>query len=157
MGRYYNTNTGRDGKFMFAVQPSSDPEVMGMHEQGATYINYYAEKSDENNIKENLEKEYDALEIPKEDRIYYIELNGQEKYAKYEREHFFDKVFIYVKKDDKEALEKYKGMIPYVSDRDEYECFGTNEKVLHLARIRLALIILSDIKDDGYCELEAEL
>ena len=47
MGRYYNTNTGRGGKFGFACQNSSDPQdYFGMEEQEPTSITYYADDSD---------------------------------------------------------------------------------------------------------------
>lgn len=157
MGRYYNTGTGREGKFMFAIQESTDPEYMGMHEQGASYINYYADKKDEEIIRKRLDEEYDALKIPKKDRIYYIKQNDYMAQDKYEKEHFYDKVFDYVKLDDTETIQKYdRKYHRFSSDREGYECFASFENALHLARIRLALVILSDIKDDGYCDLEAE-
>lgn len=154
MGRYYNTSTGREGKFMFAVQPSNDPEIMGMRE--IPCINFYADQDDEETIKKKLDNEYDALGIPKKDRIYYIKVNGWEEYDKYEKEHFNDKVFDYIKLENEDEIKKYNQTHRYVSDREGFACFASNEKALHLARIRLALVILSDIKDEGCCELEAE-
>lgn len=39
MGRYYNTSSGREGKFMFGVQSSTDAEYFGLQ---PCAIQYYA-------------------------------------------------------------------------------------------------------------------
>ena len=62
MGRYYRTDNGAEGKFMFGVQPSDDPAEMGMHEQDPQVINYYADEDDGNcyyAIYENIGDEND--------------------------------------------------------------------------------------------------
>ena len=70
MGRYYETNTGRRGKFMFGVQSSDDPGYMGMNEQDRSYIDYYADRDDEQKIRNKLDEQYDILGMPKGKRLY---------------------------------------------------------------------------------------
>lgn len=104
MGRYYETNTGRRGKFMLGVQDSTDPEYMGMNEQERGYIEYLADRED-----------------------------------------------------DKKEMEKYKGKTRWYCERKGYVSFEIANNALALARIRLATTILSDIREDGECYLQAEL
>lgn len=155
MGRYYQTDHGREGKFMFGVQPSDDPQVMGMHEQDPTSVYYYADTDDEETIKASLDAQYDILGVPKEERIYYCK-DAKEAYE-YEKRVLEDKVWVSVADDDKETLEKYKDEVKWASDKEGYTNFEIKGHALVLARIRLGLDILSDIKDEGFCSLEAEL
>lgn len=152
MGRYYHTNSGREGKFMFGVQPSTDPEEMGMNED-PTYIQYYAGEEDKQKIKKKLDEQYDKLDIPLHERIYYMKDWGE--YDKYEKEVLEDKVWVKVK-DDSEEAKKYKDKAKWYCEDKGYTKYERKGMALILARIRLGLVILSDIEDEGYCSLKAE-
>ena len=156
MGRYYNTASGREGKFMFGVQPSDDPGTMGMREQDPTMITYYADEHDRDKIIKNLDDQYDLLGVPKEERIYSYKT--REQMNKFEEEVLTDRVFVHVRQDDTEALKKYEHASRWCSSKgDDYIDFEKKGKALCLARVRLALDILSDIEQEGYCTLDAEL
>lgn len=155
MGRYYNTNSGREGKFMFGVQPSDDPGEMGMREQDPTMITYYADDNDVELIKENLDKQYEVLGVPKADRIYYCKTNKE--MADYEDKTLRSSVWVDVREDDEVEMKKHEKDTRWYCPKDGYVSFEIPGKALALARVRLALIILSDIKDEGYCSLDAEL
>lgn len=154
MGRYYVTDGGREGKFMLAVQSSDDPELLGMQ---PTSITYYADEDNAKNIKSMLDQEYDSLDIPKGKRVYYRDKDDYKDWCKYEDEVLHDKVFVSVRDDDKETLAKHDGETRWGSNKSNYSDFEINGNAIHLARIRLAVDILSDIKDNGYCTLDAEL
>ena len=159
MGRYYSTETGREGKFMFGVQSSGDPQYMGMQEQEPTSVDYYADEEDVPRIKEMMDKQYDLLGVPKEARIYYTDKDWK-KYNEFEKQFLWPQVFVSVREDDTEELEKYKDKVRWADDRPGYVCFEKGEErknTLALARIRLGMTILSDIKDTGECWLNAEL
>ena len=156
MGRYYETETGRTGKFMFGVQSSDDPHYMGMSEQEPTSIDYYADEHDYNRIKRNLDKQYDILNIPKDKRVYYTD-KGWKEWDKYEKEVLYDKVFLSVKQSDKAETDKHKGETMWHNDKDGYVSFEIKGMAIVLARIRLGVAILSDIDDTGECYLNAEL
>lgn len=150
MGRYWNSNN-HSGKFGFAVQNSSDPEIFGMQEQEPTSITYYLDDSDEarEDIKKVLDEQYNILKIKPEDRIYEIK-DEQEIWDlldKYHEENFRP----YDKERDKDQIpyadKKYKqGVVPVISAIPLAEC-----------RVSLGLKIMDDLMKDGYCELEAEL
>lgn len=161
MGRYYDTSTGRNGKFMFAVQNSDDPEYMGMGED-PTYIHYYADESDVDKITKRLNEQYEILGIGKDNRLYDMPrkedgTDNHEAYDKWETKYLHDKVWRAEKFDGLNDEDKKK--MHWASDKgDEYVGVEIGEgKCLALARIRLAIKILSDIKDEGYCSLDAEL
>lgn len=146
MGRYFSTNTGRGGKFGFACQNSTDPkDYFEMEEQEPTEITYYADDSDVDSIKKKLDKLYDEASVPQEERIY--ELNGsddefQDFYTRFHR-YFF------------ETCKAGEGNFAGENGTTEREMF----KDAHLcqSRLWLGLTILTDIKEEGYCELDAEL
>lgn len=85
MGRYYYCNSGREGKFWFAVQPSTDPkDIYGMNEvsieeggeeegdgYGTSWVDY--EGYDSQRIKRRLDKQFDILGVPKEERKYKLD------------------------------------------------------------------------------------
>ena len=142
MGRYYYTDGGREGKFMFGVQSSDDPEYMGMSED-PSYIDYYASDDDAPKIKKRLDEQYDILNVPKDKRIYYAKTSKD--YDDFEREELENKVWIKVK-------DKTKW---YCEDKG-YTMYERDNMALVLARIKLGVNILSDIKDEGYCSLRAE-
>lgn len=141
---------------MFGVQPSDDPAEMGMHEQEPLVVNYYADEDDVPNITKKLDEQYDKLGVPKEQRIYSYD--KYEEAVKFEEEVLTDRVFVHVKEDDTETMEKYKNNTRWCSSKgNDYVDFEKEGMAICLARVRLALDILSDIKATGYCDLEAEL
>ena len=159
MGRYYQTETGREGKFGFGSQPSTDPgDFFDMDEQEPSEITYTLDERNKDMVKEKVDGLYDQLKVPKEERIYYL---------KKERE-----------KEDKlgDLLEKYaykkvnNAEVKRYNERDgfehvEYYCDEKHKTIIDVfqnaglccSRIRLGLTILSDLQDDGFCELTAEL
>ena len=155
MGRYYNTNE-RDGKFMFGVQPSDDPGTMGMHEAEPATIEYYADEDDVEEIKKNLDRQYDLLGVDEKDRIYY-KSQDIEEYSRWEEEKLHDKVWRTVKHEDLTDEERTKVFWASNKGADYTDLEIEDGRCLALARIRLALTILSDIKDSGECALSAEL
>lgn len=155
MGRYYTTESGRAGKFMFGVQPSNDPELLGMNEQEPTSVWYYADTEDADNIRDAVDAQYEILGIPDDKRIYYVKDEGE--YEKFEKEVIDDKVWIKCKIDSEE-YKKHDGETKWAGDSNDEVMFERDRKLtLAMARIRLGITILSDIEDDACCELEAEL
>ena len=150
MGRYWNSNN-HSGKFGFAVQNSSDPEIFGMQEQEPASITYYLDDSDEarEDIKKVLDEQYEILHIKPEDRIYEIK-DEQEIWDlldKYHEQNYrpYDK-------------EKDKDQIPFWSAKYESGEAPVDKRVpLAECRVSLGLKIMDDLMKDGYCELEAEL
>lgn len=162
MGRYYYTDSGVEGKFMFGVQPSDDPEVMGMHEQDRSSIDYYADEHDVEDITKKLNEQYDLLGVEDKDRLYLVPRkdDGTEDYKAYsewESSVLHDKVWYSVHRDS--MTEEQKKATHWTSPRgDDYVDIEVGkEKCLALARVRLALDILTDIKYNGYCSLNAEI
>lgn len=158
MGRYYSTACEREGKFGFGSQPSTDPgDFFEMEEQEPNEITYTIEKNNYDMVKEKVDGLYDKLKVPAEERIYYLKKEKEkdklgdllEKYAykkvnnaevkRYNKRDGFEHVTYYNE-------EKHKVFI------DAFEGAG-----LCCSRIRLGLVILSDLQDDGFCELTAEL
>lgn len=137
---------------MFGVQSSNDPEYMGMSED-PTFIQYYASKDDEPKIKAKLDEQYDILGVPKEKRMYYAK--DLEAYDRYENEELEDKVWVKVK-DGSEEEKQFNGKTKWYCEDKGYTLYERENMALVLARIRLGVNILSDIKEKGYCSLEAE-
>lgn len=143
MGRYYYTSTGREGKFGFACQNSTDPrEYFDMVE---TRITYMADKEDSEAIKNKVDKIYDKAGVPQEERMYQLD-GSQNEYESFHNA--YHKYFF-------EACKAGEGNFAGDNGTTEREVFDK----AHLAQSRLwlGLTILSDIKDEGYCELDAEL
>lgn len=142
MGRYYNTNTGRSGKFGFGCQSSTDPQ--SFFDMVETHITYTADESDNEQIKAKLDTIYDKAGVPKKDRMY--QLDGSEDEYK-EFHNTLHKYFF-------EPCDPSEGN--FAGDNGtERERFA--DAHLCQARLWLGLIILSDINEEGYCELDAEL
>ncbi len=159
MGRYYQTETGRDGKFGFGSQPSTDPgDFFEMEEQEPSEITYTLDKNNYDMVKEKVDGLYDKLKVPTEERIYYLRKEREkedklgdllEKYAykkvnnaevkRYNRIDGFEHVTSYNEEKHKTFIDVFKGA------------------GLCCSRVRLGLVILSDLQDDGFCELTAEL
>lgn len=152
MGRYYHTNRF-EGKFGFGVQPSDDPEIFGMEEQAPSSINYYLDGDDENikKVAEKLDEQYDILGIPSEERIYLLEKGDRGELDKlYDK--FYSKLFReYDKKIDGEK-------IPYHSEIYKNEAVEVRDGIeLAWCRIWLGTRIYTELIEEGYCDLEAEL
>lgn len=160
MGRYYNTDTGREGKFMFATQSSDDPEYLGMHEQERCSIDYYADEDDVEDITKKLDEQYDILGIAKKDRIYKhtCDKNDYKAYDEWESRVCKDKVWKTLTDDEVEAYKKeHQGKLDFWAGENNITMIEIEPgRCLALARIRLALDILSDIAETGSCSLEAE-
>lgn len=151
MGRYFNTSTGRGGKFGFACQSSSDPhDYFEMEEQEPTEINYYAEEKDIPFIKKQLNKIYEQANVPQEERIYCLKEN-KDKMSNGESEDFYKRYHKYFF----ETCKSGEGNFAGANNQTEREVF--KEAHLAMCRLWLGLVILSDIKDEGYCELSAEI
>ena len=106
-------------------------------------------------LTKKLYKEYDKLGVPKEQRIYSYD--KYEEAIKFEEDVLTDRVFIHVKADDTEARKKYGNITWCSSKGNDYVEYEKEGMAICLARVRLALDILSDIKKTGYCSLEAEV
>ena len=153
MGRYYYTSTGREGKFMFGVQPSDDPEYMGMREDNQE-IHYYADNNNKEAIEKKLDEQYELLGVPKKDRLYFYD--ERKEYDDYEDKVLKDKVWIKIK-DDSEEAKAYKNKVGWYCEDKGYTYYERDNNAIILARIRLGTTILSDINENGYCSLDAEL
>lgn len=162
MGRYYSTDSGREGKFMFAVQPSDDPEVMGMHEQDRSSIDYYADKYDAKYITEKLNEQYDLLGVEDKDRIYLMPrkddgTDNPRAYEEWENKVLHDKVWESILSSNMTEAQKKASHWTSPKGSKYVDIEIKDGRCLALARIRLALNILTDIEQDGYCSLNAEL
>ena len=142
MGRYYDTNTGRGGKFGFGCQSSTDPQ--DFFDMAETHITYTADEGDKEQIKAKLDTIYDKAGVPVEDRMY--QLDGSDD----EYKDFHDTLHKYFFEPDKTGKGGFAG-----ENGVERERF--TDAHLCQARLWLGLIILSDINEEGYCELDAEL
>lgn len=159
MGRYYTTETGRDGKFGFGSQPSTDPgDFFEMDEQEPSHITYILDKSNYDMVKEKVDGLYDKLKVPTEERIYYLrkEREQEDKLGDLLEKYAYKKV-------NRAEVKRYNKR-----DGFEHAVYHNEEKNkvsidvfegagLCCSRVRLGLVILSDLQDDGFCELTAEL
>lgn len=139
---------------MFGIQPSFDPEYMGMTEDEPENILYYADEEDEPLIRAKVDEQYDLLKIPKRKRRYYFE--NEKDYGEYETSVLGKKVWLKVRAKNKRRLKKHKDEIHWAGDNNDEVLFQKRNRAIALARIRLGVVILSDIKDTGECSLEAE-
>ena len=146
MGRYYNTNSGRSGKFGFGCQSSSDPQdFFGMKDQEPNTITYWADNEDYDYIKGKLDEVYNEAKVPQGERIYEL-YGGENEYQEFHNK--FHKYFF-------ETCKAGEGNFAGENNTTEREVFAN----AHLAQSRLwlGLVILTDLLEDGYCELDAEL
>ena len=157
MGRYYSTETGRDGKFGFGSQPSTDPgDFFEMEEQEPNEITYMLSKNDYDMVKEKVDGLYDKLKVPAEERIYYLKKDERDKLGDLLEKYAYKEVNnAEIKRYNK--IDGFKHAVYYSGNKhkkliDVFEGAG-----LCCSRVRLGLVILSDLQDDGFCELTAEL
>lgn len=158
MGRYYRTTEGREGKFALGKQPSSDPgDFFDLEEVEPAEVEYRADKAQEEDIKKKVDELYDKLEVPKEKRVYYY--NGDEPLNKW-----YDMIEKYVyNKINNAEVKRYERMLG--KRPDQFYCSEKNKTLIEkfegsslcMARIKLGITILSDIKDAGECWLTADL
>lgn len=158
MGRYYNTANGRGGKFGFGKQPSTDPgDFFGMQELEPCEITYTADKDNEEDIKAKVDELYDKAEVPKEERIYYQKgPENEDKLGDLLEKYIYRKV----NRNEVERYDKIEGFKhePYYCGEEHKTLIEKFEGAsLCASRIRLGVVILSEIKDYNICELTAEL
>ena len=149
MGRYYRTESGHCGKFAVALQNSDDPGTLGMVEQDQQTINYYADDNHLDDITDALDKEYDVLHVDEKDRKYDIPQKNREIEGV--------KAFTLDTDDFDKRLYAYTDMLKDKYLKPSEDRLTEDRQYLALARIDLALRIISDIKQYGYCALEADL
>ena len=158
MGRYYESETGRNGKFAPGKQPSADPgNFFGMKEMQPNEITYTLEKDNYDMVKNKVDGLYDQLKVPKEERIYYMKKEGGEEKLL----DLFDK-YAYKKVNNAEIkrynkLDGFEHQTYYCEEKNKMIIDMFEDAVLCCSRVRLGLVILSDLQDDDYCELRAEL
>lgn len=141
MGRYWNTATGREGKFGFGCQSSTDPEdYFKMTPVSITYGG-----ADENEVKQKVDELYDKANVPEAERIYNLKGGANddeyEDYRDRYHKYFFEP--------------RENGGFAGDGGVSEGEAFP--EAYLCSARLWLGLVILTDIVEDGYCEIDAEM
>ena len=160
MGRYYSVQTGKEGKFWFAVQPSDDPRTvyhMGEIEpddewdEESGYSDSYTdyESADAEKIKKHLDEQYDILGVPKEERKYKCENEGKyvwEDLAKY---------YLTEKEPPKDAM-GHMACGYYMGDDKPTMYPISSEKELAASRVQLGLVIYNTILTEGICMLNAE-
>lgn len=156
MGRYYSDQTGKEGKFWFAVQPSNDPATIyhmddvseyDGEEDYELYSDY--ESSNAEKIKEHLDEQYDILGVPKEERKYECENEGEyvwEDLAKY-----------YLTEQEPPKDESGNRACGYYMGEDKPTMYPINKaKELAASRVALGLFIYNSIKENGSCFMTAE-
>ena len=160
MGRYYSVQTGKEGKFWFAVQPSDDPKTVyhmseiepddELDEESGYSDNYTDyESSDAKKIKKHLDEQYDILGVPKEERKYKCEEEGKyvwEDLAKY---------YLTEKEPPKDAM-GHTACGYYMGDDKPTMYPISSEKELAASRVQLGLVIYNTILTEGICMLNAE-
>ena len=127
-----------------------------MEEMQPNEIIYTLEKDNYDMVKKKVDRLYDKLKIPKEERIYYLK--------KYEEDKLGDLLGKYAyKKVNNAEIKRYNKIDGF--EHQTYYCEEKNKTVidafedagLYCSRVRLGLVILSDLQDDDHCELRAEL
>lgn len=144
MGRYWNTESF-DGKFGFGCQSSNDPEIFGMYEESV--IHYEATEDEIPQCEEALQKQYDLLKIPLHERCWKVE-NREELDKAYDRYEGY--AFEECVPDESKWCDIDKqGNVTHWKERFD-------GAALALYRIHLGLAILSELKENGQCFLDAE-
>lgn len=181
MGRYYYGNHF-EGKFGFGVQPSDDPLIFGMIDEGECVDDegdpcgsndYWLADTGESRrfIKNVLDELYTKLGVPQELRKY--SLNSQEEISDYS---FTLTPYVFEPHYRKDDSQEDRARLDYYSlDEetakeifhlgDEYNnldwCMipkgNDRELVLCENRIYLGLCIMLDLTLDGECSINAEM
>ena len=157
MGRYYTSETGRSGKFALGKQPSSDPgDFFGMEEMQPNEIIYTLEKDNYDMVKKKVDGLYDQLKIPKEERIYYLKECDEDKLGDLLGKYAYKKVNnAEIKRYNK--IDGFEHQTYYCGEKNKTVIDAFEDAGLYCSRVRLGLVILSDLQDDDHCELRAEL
>ena len=157
MGRYYESDTGRSGKFALGKQPSADPgDFFGMEEMQPNEIIYTLEKDNYDMVKKKVDGLYDKLKIPKEERIYYLKKDDEDKLGDLLEKYAYKKVNnAEVKRYNK--IDGFEHQTYYSEEKNKTIIDMFEDAGLCCSRVRLGLVILSDLQDDDHCELRAEL
>lgn len=163
MGRYYYDQTGNQGKFWFAVQPSDDPKtIYGMSEvepdddwdedeaddYGETYIDY--DSSNDEYVKKQLDIQYDILGVPKEERKY--ECDDWNAYVWDDLAKYF-----LTEQEPPEDESGYRVSGYFMGEGEPTMYPISKEKELAASRVQLGLFIYNSIKNNGSCFMTAEL
>lgn len=163
MGRYYYDQTGNEGKFWFAVQPSDDPKtIYGMSEvepdddwdedeaddYGETYIDY--DSSNDEYVKKQLDKQYDILGVPKDERKY--ECDDGNAYVWDDLAKYF-----LTEQEPPEDATGHKACGYFMGEGEPTMYPISSEKELAASRVVLGLFIYNSIKKNGSCFMTAEL
>ena len=165
MGRYYNsTNNHYSGKFGFGVQGSDAATKFGCVEQEPTTIIYYGDDAEA--AKEGIDKCYDTLGVPQEERKYDFTKEKEKddtregdksvnSKASWDYVDSLAKDYVF----DRMRREDYHGdHIPYSTDQEGYvDVPKSDDKLSAYFDLGLGLMIYSEILAQGYAELEAEL
>lgn len=162
MGRYYYTQNF-DGKFGFGVQDSTDPELFGMYidKDYDTSVDYYLEYTEDNfeEVKTQLDCQYDILSINKKSRIYSI-TKEDDIYDLYDRLEL-NKILYYIKGPNEEYTSQERlNLYSLGEDENGNHITGVlKDKELLLAwyRIELGLMIATELLINGECCLNADL
>ena len=157
MSRYYTSETGRSGKFALCKQPSADPgDFFGMEEMQPNEIIYTIEKDNYDMVKKKVDWLYDKLKIPKEERIYYLKKDEEVKLGDLLEKYAYKKVNnAEIKRYNK--IDGFEHQTYYCEEKNKTVIDAFEDAGLYCSRVRLGLVILSDLQDDDYCELRAEL
>lgn len=157
MGRYYRTACEREGKFGFGSQPSTDPaDFFEMQEQEPSEIAYTIGKNNYDMVKKKVDGLYDKLKVPKEERIYYIKREERNKLGDLLEKYAYKKVNnAEIKRYNK--IDGFRHEVYYHEEKNKSLIDVFEGAGLCCSRVRLGVVILSDLQDDGFCELTAEL
>lgn len=164
MGRYYYTDTGKEGKFWFAVQPSTDPhDIFGMDETEPEDIEEEEEENyrecykdywtdDDEYVRKKLDEQYDLLGVPKDERKYEMDYNDIGTYV-------WDTLRKYylTTEEPKPDAQGHTECGYHMGDNEPTHYPISKEKELAASRVDLGLIIYNEIKQLGYCGMNAEL
>ena len=130
MGRYYNGDI--EGKFWFAVQSSSAPSRFGAQEYEPSYINYYFDEEQLDKVQKELDNIHKNMQgnIERLDD-FFAQTNG------YNTQMIID----WYKKEYKETITEGK----------------VGEMLVEYADYELGMKIAECIKENGECNIEAEI
>lgn len=157
MGRYYQTATGREGKFWFAVQPSDDPQkIYGMDEverddddeydYGDT-VDYYTD--DKDYVRNKLEEQYTILGVPPDRRRYEVDIRAGYVWDE------LDDYFLTTQEPPRDQ-DGYRPAGYYMGEGKPTKYPISKGKELAASRVQLGLIIYNDIIESGSCSMTAE-
>ena len=175
MGRYYNTQTGRSGKFGVCIQSSMDArDFFGASESGLmdeSTGEFFIGKDQKEELKGKIDELYDKLEVPKEKRVYYLQNNrfpsNTDKGVSEGEFHDLlnDYTLIIVHRNEVKRYNKRDGYEHNSWYSERAEAAGKHMTAIESregatlcgCRLYLGLTMLSDIEDTGECWLTAEL